>query len=99
MNRRLIVLVQRIVVNVRLCVVQLGIPIGAAAFRRAIEKRPERIDIRSAAWILSGIRHLATHLSTPEVADLAVTAGEHIQRRDIAVFRTHIGARVVAAGI
>src|SRR3954469_19645689 len=53
-------------------VAQLRIPVRAAAFRRGVEQRPERIEIRRAARILSGIGGGAVHFAAPEVADGAV---------------------------
>src|SRR5262249_57756315 len=56
-------------------VIEFRIPVLAASLGRGVEDRPERIDVGSAAWILSGIGHRAAHLGGPEMADRAVAAG------------------------
>src|SRR3954464_6295313 len=58
-------------------ITELRIPIRAAAFRRGVEQCPQRIEIRRATRILSGIGR-RTHLAAPEMADRSVATRERI---------------------
>ena len=44
-------------------VIQLRIPIRTAGSRRQVQHQPERIQVRPAAWILSGVSHRTAHLA------------------------------------
>src|ERR1700675_1158807 len=63
-------------------IIQLRIPIGAAAFRRNVEDGPERHQVRRAARILSGIGGSTVHLAAPEMPD-DLTVGFLPPREDV----------------
>ena len=56
-------------------VIELRIPVCAAALRRPVEHLPEQVEVRGATRVLAWVGHLAA-LSTVEVADGFALAGE-----------------------
>jgi len=61
-------------------VVQLRIPVSPASFRRQVEKRPQRCNVRRVARVLAGIGHFEAHLARPEETNLVPVALEDDQR-------------------
>ena len=80
-------------------VFELWVPGGAAACGCKVEDRPQGIDVRGSARVLAGVRHLAAHLSAPEVADCAIAASEDVEAGDIAIVGVDVGAGVVSFGV
>ena len=75
-------------------VLQLRIPIRAATSRRKVQHQPERIQVRPAARILSGVGHRTAHLAGVEVTNDSVAPAEDAEARDVGVFRIDIGTCV-----
>src|SRR6478609_4296786 len=65
-------------------VIELRIPVAAAATRRQVQHRPERGDVRGVARILAGVRHLPRHLAGPEQPYPVAIAPVDDQRRILA---------------
>src|SRR5262245_59298006 len=61
-------------------VLQLRIPVLAAALGRGVENDPERHEVGSAAGILAGVCRLHRHLAAPEMTNRAVAAREDVVR-------------------
>src|SRR5262249_55698886 len=80
-------------------VVQLRIPACAASFRGQVQQQPERIEIRTAARVLSGICHSCAHLSAIEMSDGLAATVENAESWDVGVFVANIRARVFARRI
>jgi len=73
-------------------VFELWVPGGAAARGCKVEDRPQRVDVRGSARVLTGVGHLAAHLAAPEVADCAIAASEDIEVGDIAIVGADLDA-------
>jgi hypothetical protein len=80
-------------------VIELWIPVRAAALRRQVQHKPKRVEVRRAARILSGIGHCSAHLAAIEVADDSVAPAEDTEAGDISVLGPYVGASVLAGPI
>src|SRR5437762_9630410 len=83
----------------RFLVAQAWVPILAAALRRGVEDRPQRIEIGRAARILTGIGRARSHFNGPEVTDRAIAARKDVIGRHVSIFPADVIARVVPGKI
>src|SRR5258705_2361255 len=82
-------------------VVQLRVPVAAAAFGSGVQHHPQRGRVGRAAGVLAGVGGGAAHLAGPEVADGPVTPGEDVEGGDLRAVGQHaeIVARVAVVEI
>src|SRR5277367_5675504 len=80
-------------------ILELRIPVGAATLRRQIQHQPKGVEVWGTAWILSGVGHRATHLTTVEVVNRSVTPGENGEAWYVGVAGTDVGAREIAGHV
>src|ERR1700693_3283721 len=80
-------------------IVKLGIPVRAASLWRPIQHQPKRIEVRTAARVLSGVSHRRTHFAAAEMTNDSIAPAEDAEARNVGVISVYVGTCVLGGRV